>query len=71
MENHEATINPLTFKPSKPAPLVIPAGEDWAVVDQVTGNLTFQPGRANAVIFPNTVKVQEYQHLIKGPEKLK
>ena len=69
MENHEATINTPPSKPSKPAPIVRPAGEDWAVIDQVTGKLTLQPGRANSVIFPETGKVQEYRHLIKGTEK--
>ena len=69
MENHVATINTPPSKPSKPAPLVRPAGEDWAVIDQVTGNLTLRPGRANAVICPETGNTQEYQHLIKGTEK--
>ena len=54
--NHVATINTPPYKPSKPAPLVRLAGEDWAVINQVTGNLVFQPRRANAVIYTKTGK---------------
>ena len=71
MENHVAKINTSPSTPSNPEPLMCPAGEDWAVIDQVTGELTLEPGRANTVIFPDTVKAQEYQHLIKFPKKLK
>ena len=71
MANHVETITTPTDTPSKPAPLMRPAGEDWAVIDQVTGKLTLEPGIANAVIYPKTGKSQEYQHLIKPPEKPK
>ena len=57
--NHVATINTPPYKSSKPAPLVRLAGEDWAVINQVTGNLVLQPGRANAVIYPKTGKEKE------------
>ena len=54
MENHAAIINTPTAKPDNIAPLVRLSGEYWEVIDQVIGNLTLQPGRANAVICPET-----------------
>ena len=71
MSNHVATINNPTYTPINPSPLVLPAVEDWAVIDQATGNLTLQPGMSNAVIWPKKGRAQEYRHLIKGPDKLK
>ena len=58
MANHVATINTPPYTPRKPAPLMRPAGEDWEFTDQVTGKLTLQPGRANAVICPETGKAK-------------
>ena len=71
MVNYMKKINIPTSEPSKPEPLMHPEGEDWEVIDQVTGNLPLQPGRANAVICPDTGNAQDNQHLIKDPKKLK
>ena len=60
MEKYVATINAPPDIPNKQEPLVRPEGDYWAVVDQVTGNLTLQPGKDNAFILPKTVKAQEY-----------
>ena len=70
MAKYVETINILPAKPSNPAPLIHSAGEYWAVIYQVTGNLILQPGRSNAVICPGIVKAQEYRHLIKGPQNI-
>ena len=43
MANHVATIKTPTSTPRNPVPLVRPAGEDWAVIDQVTDHLTLEP----------------------------
>ena len=71
MENHVAIINTPTIAPVNTAPLMHPAGSDWSVIDQETGNITLQTVVVNTVICPKTVKAQEYRHLIKGPDKLK
>ena len=40
MANYVTTINNITSTPINPAPLVRPAGEEWAVINQVTSELT-------------------------------
>ena len=44
MENHVTTTKNPTYIPSNPAPLVHPVGEDWSIIDQVTGNINLEPG---------------------------
>ena len=48
-----------------------PAGEDWYVINQSTGELTLQSGMVNVVICLKTGKAQEYRHPVKAPKKLK
>ena len=56
MENCVATINTSTAAHRKTAFLVRPAGEEWAVIDQATVNLTLQPVMVNAFVCPKTGK---------------
>ena len=45
--------------------------EDWEIRDTKTGEVTTQPCKINEVILPDTGKVQEYKHKIKGHDMLK
>ena len=71
MANYVKTIKNPPATPNKPTPLMLPAGEDWSVINQVTVEITLETGRANALICPKTGKSQEYLNLFKVSDKLK
>ena len=69
MDNHVEIV-----RPKNPPHIEVPAysvhktGEDWAHTNNTTVDATIHMGHINAVIFPETVKTQEYRHLMKGPD---
>ena len=72
MAKHVATV-----QPQNPHHIAFTAysvhrtGEDWAHTNKTTGYVTIHPVQINAVILPDTRKLQEYMHLMKGPDKPK
>ena len=72
MANHVATVQPLnTPEMAIPAYSINKTGEEWAHTNKTTGDMKIHPVQLNAVICPDTGKLQEYRHLLKGPNKPK
>ena len=72
ISNHTATVQ-LINPPNKAVHTysVQKVGVDWAHTNNTTEDVTIQPGRMNTVIFLDTGKLQEYRHVMKGPNKPK
>ena len=70
MDKHVAKVQ-LHIKPQKSvyAYTIHRKVEDWMNTNNTTVEITIHPGQINVVIFPQTVKPQEYRYLMKGLEK--
>ena len=71
MSNHVVSIKPPTPTPRNLAPILKPAGEYLSVIYKDAGYINLHPIMINSFICPNTVKSQDYHHIMIGTYKYK